>query len=249
VKAIRAWSAGRLVVAAAVAILGIAVAIWLMVILLTPDDGRLDRAIGIVEAGLVVASLWALWAVARRQVSATVGLIVPIVTALTVAQPFGIRTEPASPDFADALPAVKASEQQIEIAGVPLIAFQVSRRKRIQFGGESGQPTHDLRVRSWVRPGLLTSATSVVGMCGLVSDPCWTPADSPSETGQDRGVTLAKSSSGWILRTSARDSSGRPLIRAWRLSWGVVSPLGALYWLILIVTVTAARWRRVSQRH
>ena len=216
-----------------------AIGLWLLVVLLTPDDGRPDRIVGLLEIVLVAASLGLLWLFATRRKSSRLLLILPVVTALTVAHPFGIRAEPVStPSNASASMVDPAKTHRIAIAGIPLASFEVSRRERIRFGGESGEPSHDLRIRSWVPPALLTSATSVTAMCGAVFNPCWTPEDHSGQIGDRRAVTLEKSDSQWFLRaTAAAVPPDVPQTQSWRLSWGITSPLGALFWISLIVGV------------
>jgi hypothetical protein len=221
------------------------IGLWLLVVLLTPD-GRLDRILGLLEIFLVAASLGLLWRFATRPKPSLLLLTLPVVTALTVAHPFGIRAEPVStPSSAGASMVDPAQTHRMAIAGIPLVSFKVSRRERIRFGGESGEPSHDLRIRSWAPPALLTSATSVTAMCGVVFNPCWTPEDHRGQIGDPRALTLEKSDSQWVLRaTAAAAPPDGPQTQSWRLSWGITSPLGALFWVLLISAIATGLKRR-----
>jgi len=101
-----------------------------------------------------------------------------VLTALTVAQPLGVRAEPAAASPDPARPFDPAATHGVELLGVSLLEFRLYRRERfdpLAPLGECCPPTHTLRVRSWVGPGLLTHATEVAQLCGDL--PCWQPGE------------------------------------------------------------------------
>lgn len=171
-------------------------------------------------------------------------LAVPLVvlTALTVAQPFGVRAHPL--DYPEAQAAVSSATEREEIdprdaysmdvLGVPL-AGAVSYRRKIEGDvfaglGECCPPTHTLRVRSWVVPGLLTHATQLSEICG--DSPCWDPGDS--------SLRLQAAGSERLLVLTDGDKS----LEAWRLGFGVVSAWGVIYWLLAAAGIVIMVRRR-----
>jgi hypothetical protein len=166
---------------------------------------------------------------------------VPIATALTVAQPFGIRAEPITPpEIAGLRPVDPTTTHSMEVAGISVVRFRLGRRERIGWG-EGGDPTHDLRVRSWVPPALLVDASSITDLCGVVTEPCWAP-DAASAPGDARGVSLVSDRGDWlVIATAAQAVTGEAPRQAWRLSWGVVSPAGVVFWLLIAAVFTVRR--------
>jgi len=159
-------------------------------------------------------------------------LAVPLVvlTALTVAQPFGVRAHPLADPEAEVAASSVAERggldpqdaYSMDVLSVPIAGFASYRRKiesDVFAGlGECCPPTHTLRVRSWVVPGLLTHATQLSEICG--DSPCWDPGESSLRLQALRGERLL------VL------VDGSKVPEAWRLGFGVVSAWGVIYWLL-----------------
>lgn len=159
-------------------------------------------------------------------------LAVPLValTAVTVAQPFGVQAHRLGDVEAQGAAAAASDPEaldpvdthSLDVAGVPLMRFASYRRKiesDVFAGlGECCPPTHSLRVRSWLWPGLMTHATQVMEICG--DSPCWEPGSS--------ALKLRRMSGQWYLTLA---DSSKPA-QAWRLGLGIVSAWGGAYWLL-----------------
>jgi hypothetical protein len=140
---------------------------------------------------------------------------VALLTALTVAQPLGVRAEPVP---APSGPAVPGRE---DVRSAPPLRFRLYENPISHLGlGECCPPQDTLRVRSWVLvPGLLTNAADVTDLHGDGVPSSW---------------TLQRSAGDWLVR--ANSPSPRPDL-AWRLEPGVVSGSGVAFWLAFAAAV------------
>jgi len=201
--------------------------LWALPVVLVAAGG-----LGAVLVGLLFLGAVTLVARLAKGRSGVGKLAVPLValTALTVAQPFGVQadrlgeaeaqglassaSDPNAPDPVDA--------HSLDVAGVPVMRFASYRRKiesDVFAGlGECCPPTHSLRVRSWLWPGLMTHATQVMEICG--DSPCWEPGSS--------ALKLQRMSGQWYLTLA---DASKPA-QAWRLGPGIVSGWGVAYWLL-----------------
>jgi hypothetical protein len=199
------------------------------------------RALAMVVAGLIVAR------VARGRPGAwKLAIALAVATALTVAQPLGVRAVPIDASAAQSGRTVDPSEtHRLDVLGVPVLAFRFYRRERfdpLAAIGECCPPTHTLRVRSWLVPGLLTHATELEQLCG--DRPCW----EPGETAKTSSLQLQEASAGWHATLGgARDA---PPPQRWRLAAGIASPAGAAYWTLAAIGIVAVvrRQRRRAER-
>ncbi len=194
--------------------------------------------LAIVPAALlivIIARLSDRWP--RTQVLA---LPLTLITALTVAQPLGVKADLVDPPPPAALlraPAYDpARTESADVLGVPLLHFRLYRRKKddlLAGLGECCPPTHLLRIRSWVPPGLLTNGTEVYAMCG--DSLCWDP-NNPDER---NNLTLVRIEGSWYATLQ-----GRGQIIAWRLGAGFTSGSGLAYWLLAGLGIFGLIWRR-----
>ncbi len=140
---------------------------------------------------------------------------VALLTAVTVAQPFGVRAEPIP---ASSGPAVPSRER---VHSDPPLSFRLYEHPISHLGlGECCPPQDTLRVRSWVLvPGLLTNAGDVTDLHGDGVPSSW---------------ALQRAGDGWVVR--ANSPSPRPDL-AWRLEPGVVSGSGVAFWLAFAAAV------------
>lgn len=214
-----------------------------VVALLAPFAG--SSGVGFAEAftfalGLLGIALTARLAAGRRVAAAAV--LLAAVTALTVAQPFGMRVTEVG--RTPSSPAVKpptaeerrragdpAATHRIELAGVRAFDFVLHRRdifSPLAGLGECCPAKQSLRARSWLRPGLLTHGSDVARMCGATSDtPCWSGRRRPP----DPALQLWQRSGDWYVSLAVRsEEPGPPLV--WRLGMGVVSTPGLAFWLV-----------------
>ena len=98
-------------------------------------------------------------------------------------------------------------------------------------------PQDKLKVRSWAWGPLLTNATTLTDECdGTIEIPCW---NANTAYGEPTELTLADHD-GWYLTARASpqgSSSGTPpqpfSAETWKLSIGIASPLGLIYWIIV----------------
>jgi hypothetical protein len=148
---------------------------------------------------------------------------VALITALTVAQPFGVRAEPVSANAGAAVPGRES------VRSAPPLRFRLYENPIFHLGlGECCPPQDTLRVRSWVLvPGLLTNAGDVTDLHGDGVPSSW---------------TLQRHGEEWVVR--ANSPSPRPDL-AWRLEPGVVSGSGVAFWLAF---AAAAVFRSVVRR-
>jgi hypothetical protein len=165
-------------------------------------------------------------------------MVLTAATALTVAQPFGVRDESilaagtdgsAQQPWAGGESVEPTGTQTADLLGLPILHFQLYRRETfdpLAGLGECCPPTHNLKIRSWVPPALMTNGTKVFGLCG--DSPCWDP-DDPRTKG--------------VVRLIDKDGTWYTVIKshgvayAWRLSGGVVSFSGVLYWLLALLGI------------
>jgi hypothetical protein len=193
-----------------------------------------DLALALIEVVVAVASLGLLVIVAVQRVGGRprrLAITFAVVTALTAAEPFGLVATPASPR---ARPGDReVSPTAIHRAGL-IFAFRVYRRPTFRVEGESGDPTHTLRLRTGLWPVILAHQHRLADLCGVVFNPCWDPRFEP------KGLAVIKrEDGGWTLiartpyATGGRDLPPRPAdvqaTRAWDLAVGVVS-LPSLAW-------------------
>lgn len=210
---------------------------------------HLDWALAIVETLLVPISLALLAGTMGRRRMVTPALVSCVIVAATLAQPFGVRAIPISPEeFVSGDPvAVRADAvHSASVVGVPLFGFAPYSRRTLYGTDTSASAT--FKIRSWLWPGLLTNAYTAGPLCGQDAGPCWEP-DGPAN---DRELQLVRSGKTWRYRvlglggtpvpTQVNGSGGY----YYRLAVGITSPAGVVYWLILIAAVVAHRRRRPS---
>ena len=177
----------------------------------------------------------------RRPDAWKLGIAVTVVTALTVAQPFGVEAESLGDDVPAAVAGAEGRSptetETMDIAGLPVLRFTAYRRKEsdvLSGLGECCPATHDLRLRSWVPPFLFTHAERVAGLCG--DNPCWGP--------RDTRLTLHEVSGQWYALLVDPSKS----TRVWKLSAGVASGWGLWYWLLSAAAIALLLWRRRAER-
>lgn len=208
-----------------------------------------DRLLGAAEAVLVALSVAAM-AIALRtglpRLSTGVGLGV-LVLALTVAQPFGVSSsEISASDYRHQHPATVgygASTETMDLFGLPVLRFRPTRLPSLLPPEDVGISSGSLRVRSWVPPLFLTNATRLAALCGKVTDPC-------PRTEDPSALLVTRSGDAWYLRAATElgaTERGVPPFRAWRLSAGVTSWLGVLYWLVAL-TFAMLSYRQFRQK-
>lgn len=163
-----------------------------------------------------------------------------VLTALTVAQPFGVRADGIQAAGRQPLVSGESVDptatQTEDVLGLPILNFQLYRRDKFDPAaglGECCPPTHDLRIRSWVWPGLMTNGTQVFGLCG--DSPCWDP-DDPSTRG---AVKLIEKGNTWYAIAASHG-----LAYTWHLSAGVTSQLGVVYWVLAALGLGSLVYRR-----
>lgn len=224
---------------------------------------NLDEVLGFVECVFVPASvIYLLIAIARGGRRRVVrALVLATLLALTVAQPFGVKGVPMSPEeFAagDAMPAESEAVHSVRVLGVPLFGFRPYTRGIVYVNGESGYPDDWLKVRSWLWPGILTNGEKVERLCGNTSQPCWVPEDqSQSGFGRSSNLELVRAGAEWRYRILTHE--GRPpnypgprdgtyaYNGYYRLTVGLVSLPGLMYWLVVAtLAVRLIRRLRVS---
>jgi hypothetical protein len=163
-----------------------------------------------------------------------------LITALTVAQPLGVKAErvdhPPVADLHGAPAYDPARTESVDVLGAPLLHFRLYRRKThdlVAGLGECCPATHLLRIRSWVPPGLLTNGTEVDEICG--DGPCW----DPNVRVERNNLKLIWIDGSWYATLRSRGQSV-----AWRLSAGLTSRSGLAYWLVAGVGIFGLIWRR-----
>lgn len=173
-------------------------------------------------------------------------VLLAVIVGITVAQPFGVKGVPISPqEFAadDPQPANAESIHSVELLGLPLFGFRPYTREIQYLNGEGGYPDTWLKVRSWLWPGLLTNAEKLERLCGTTRQPCWVPEDQ-NQTGFGRAgnLELVRADGQWRYRILTPDgspprypgeSTGVYAYNGYyRLTIGIVSTPGLVYWLL-----------------
>jgi hypothetical protein len=189
-----------------------------------------DDVLGGIEVLLVALSVWWLAEAAakrdrrRGKRAAVVGALV----GLTLAQPFGVRATSVRVAAVEPGMEQRAPDQvhSMDVLGIPLVAFRPTTGKVYRVAGEIGDPDTWVKVRSWIWPALLTNATKVTERHGR---------------GDRESVQLWQTKSGWRLQVS--DPQAASPTKSYRLSFGVVSETGAVYWFVwpLLAVVVAIR--------
>lgn len=159
-------------------------------------------------------------------------VLLALVLAVTVAQPFGIVAHRVARMPANAHAVAPYSVHAARAFGaIPLFPFAVYRLHYPPIGDNW---THaSLRVRSWFWLPILTNATHVTGLCGgIVTLPCW----DPSLTGEHNALTLASSGGDYYLRMEDFQST-RGGYLTWKLTPGIAYVPGLIYWLLLAVLI------------
>ena len=213
----------------------------------------LDVTLGYAEVLLVWLALSLLgYAFHRRTRSSCVlAVVVSGLVGVTVAQPFGVKGVPISPqDFAagNPRPADEGTEHRIEVLGMPLFRFRAYTREIFYLNGEGGYPSDWLKVRSWVWPGVLTNAAKVERLCGIIDRPCWAPgAQDHTRSGLAANLDLVRAGGQWRYRILRRDGAvptfpprrypgGSDSVYGYngyyRLAVGIASVPGLIYWLV-----------------
>ena len=168
-------------------------------------------ATAVVTAAVVIGVVALAVALGASGHAALIRLAFPValLTALTVAQPFGVRAEPAPASSGAAVPVRE------RVHSAPPFRFRLYENPISHLGlGECCPPQDTLRVRSWVLvPGLLTNAGDVTDLHGDGVPSSW---------------ALQRAGGGWIVR--ANSPSPRPDL-AWRLEPGIASASGMVFWL------------------
>jgi hypothetical protein len=179
------------------------------------------------------------------------------VTALVVAQPFGIKGVPISPEEfrADNPRQVDAEAiHSVRVLGVPIFGFRPYTTEIFRFNGEIGSPTHWL---SWLWPGAFTNGETLDALCGTTDSPCWEP-EGAGQTGQASPSNLELVTTGNEWRYRILTADGQPpspddaddYHGYYRLTIGLVSEAGLVYWLVVATLSVGllARWRFVRTR-
>lgn len=218
----------------------------------------LDRTLGLAEVGLIVAIVWCLGrAVMRGAAPGRSWVVLMLVGAVTLAQPFGVRGQRLSRSqfYEPGMHRVAPQHvHAVRVSGVPLMSFVLYRRRFPNPFGVENQPTHELAVRSWVGPALLTSAGSIAGLCATIVSPCWRPGE-PTASGAS-GLELWRTTDGRYrvrLLTLAENPPATAVrlpgqyggeFHGWELRPAVTSRTGVLYWIALALAASTMALRR-----
>lgn len=205
----------------------------------------LDRVLAVAEIVLVALSLYALVAacIARSRRWARRATIAAVVTAITVAQPFGVV---ATREHGAVPPAATRSSPEgvhtLRAFGFLPVPYVLYSRDRV-WKSDTG-PHSDARARSWLWAPVLTNASAVAGTCA--SDafvPCWGKSGYGSKSLQiadDGGETWAVFSN----PDSRFHPAGQvPSAFTFKLGFGLASPAGLVYWAVALGLVVVARLR------
>lgn len=172
----------------------------------------------------------------------------------------GVKGVPISPDrYAAGNPEPAEAEQihSVGVLGVPLFGFRPYTRSIFYVNGEGGYPTDWLKLRSWLWPGLLLNGGKLDRLCGNSNQPCWVPEDRDQDVyGRASNLELVNADGEWRYRILKADGTpthfpGEPdgtyaYSGYYRLTIGIVSKLGLLYWVLagLLAILVADRLRR-----
>lgn len=152
-----------------------------------------------------------------------------LLTALTVAQPFGVRAEPLE----GAAPLTERMDSSgthtLALLGLPVVRFALHQEGISRLGlGECCPAQNRLKVRSWfLVPGLMTNGSEVTELNGDGVPSDW---------------ELRGSGSAWDVASSG----GPPTLPddAWRLEAAVVSAWGVGFWVLAAAGIAAVLSRR-----
>lgn len=179
--------------------------------------------------GLVAVRLVARFA-AKRPTSWRFAVPLAVFTALTFAQPFGVRANPL-----EGAPALTrradspSGSHTLELFGLPVMRFALHQESISHLGlGECCPPQNRVKLRSWILvPGVMTNGSEVTELNG-------------------DGVP-----SDWELRGSGHQwdvsSSGGPATLpddAWSLEATVTSAWGVGFWVLATAGIAAVLRRR-----
>ncbi len=215
----------------------------------------LDEVLGFAELALVPLSLIYMTRTvrgrnrrARRRARILVGLL-----AVTVAQPFGVKAVSISPQQYNAgnpRPANAEAIHSIDVLGLPLFGYRPYVKSIVYLDRTTGEPSHWLKIRSWLWPGLLTNGSKIERLCGAKGEPCWVPADQrPTVLGGASNLEAVTAGGEWRYHVLTGDGqpatypAGPPYIGQtgyFRLAIGIVSIAGVLYWLAAAVLTIAS---------
>lgn len=201
--------------------------------------------LSIAEFVLVAATLGELVvALSRGRRLSRLWLAAIAVTALTVAQPLGIVAQRSSePIRAVAGVSAASSVHVARLLGLPLMPFVVySQSIPLASLGENA-PQDKLKVRSWVWGPILTNATVLTDECdGSINLPCW---HAHSAYGERTQLSLVNRN-GWYLTarahphpSSVTDAPAPFAAETWKLSVGIASPSGLVYWIVIATGLVA----------
>jgi hypothetical protein len=191
-----------------------------------------------------------------------------LLTAVTVAQPFGVvASEQSQLPPADAKP---VSTQGILVARlfgvVPLLPFALyDRENPIEYE----RKWSTLRARSWFWLPVLTNSTDIQRMCdneNVVDVPCWESSPNPNTfynantlrvVTKDGQIWATLFDAHYKLRGPAPTYTPPPAptytpLSTWKLEPGIASPAGVVYWGCVALLLPLAQLRlkrRVTEQH
>jgi hypothetical protein len=204
----------------------------------------IDAVLGWIEVLLVPFSLvWLLLAWRNPKPGRLrAASILALVLAVTVAQPFGIVAEESGPPPASAEQRDPTATHPAYLFDViPIMPFALYSRDDLTKGWFENNPTATLRARSWLWGPLLTNSTKIAHICGdAFEPPCWEPP------GRPYGNTMTLSQDGgsyWATLHNPGAPSPAPTEFTWKLGWGLASPAGLVYWLLVGGLIFLARRR------
>lgn len=183
--------------------------------------------------------------------------VLAVVVGLTVAQPFGViaskeddAPRPPTPAPPNQLDPPQTNGEDVHVARlfgvVPVLPFRFYQRQIFLSGLAENTPNETLRVRSWFWLPVLTNATEVTETCSNdVFTPCW-------NGGQNLTVFREGGAQWATIDNSAGRGSSQPDLPdsfTWKLSAGIASPAGLVYWALaagLVITASRRRARASS---
>jgi len=173
------------------------------------------------------------------------------VLGLTVAQPLGIvaTEQPGEPRRATAQE--HADSEGVHVARlfgvIPVLPFKLYRRD-VFLAGEN-TPTKTMRARSWLWLPILSNATEVTEMCADVFIPCWHDAYLSGGVKEvPRTMSVVRDDGAhWVVVDNGGVDEDQPTVPpsfTWKLTAGIASIGGLVYWVLAGGLVVAARRRR-----